>query len=220
MLARGGGSAKHLRQARQPKPFGGLMRWVPVFAKAVMRLANRFPRVSGFYRLLRIVMDVCEQQRYFRGMAPAWLQGASSTILRGEEDEDEDEEDEEEDDDEEEDRDKDEDEENNEDEDEDEDMHGGDGGGNRTYGEENERDGEEAKEAKEGKEGVIIDGTCQARQAREREREYFFNTFTHFIGQVVLRLTEYKDELLASCIELVLSVRRMRERGMMWEHCV
>ena len=42
-------------------------RWVPVFGKTTISLSERRPLVSGYYKLLGVVMDICQMFHYFEG---------------------------------------------------------------------------------------------------------------------------------------------------------
>eukprot|EP01012_Entosiphon_sulcatum_P003459 TRINITY_DN11099_c0_g1_i3.p1 TRINITY_DN11099_c0_g1~~TRINITY_DN11099_c0_g1_i3.p1 ORF type:complete len:4370 (-),score=577.88 TRINITY_DN11099_c0_g1_i3:12-11855(-) len=45
---------------------GLFLRWAFLLCKRLVEMSNRFPHVSGFYKLLGSVVGLCEQYRYFR----------------------------------------------------------------------------------------------------------------------------------------------------------
>eukprot|EP01105_Mastigella_eilhardi_P003802 TRINITY_DN1496_c0_g1_i7.p1 TRINITY_DN1496_c0_g1~~TRINITY_DN1496_c0_g1_i7.p1 ORF type:complete len:3703 (-),score=882.72 TRINITY_DN1496_c0_g1_i7:1157-12265(-) len=44
------------------------LRWVFLFARDILALSKQYPLLSGFYKLLTIVMRICEQHNFFKGV--------------------------------------------------------------------------------------------------------------------------------------------------------
>ncbi len=55
--------------------------WAYVFCKQVVGLSNRYPHISGFYKLINVAMYVCDTSKYFAGLR--WCDGRAEVAATG-----------------------------------------------------------------------------------------------------------------------------------------
>lgn len=52
--------------------------WIIIFAREMITLSSRHPLVSGFYKMMSVLMGICEEQEYFKEIQSSILAGRSA----------------------------------------------------------------------------------------------------------------------------------------------
>jgi DNA-dependent protein kinase catalytic subunit len=147
------------------------VRWIYLLGREIITLSNRFPLISGFYKLLTLLLRVCERQDFFAGFTIEIALAEGYNAL--------------------------------------EEQHRRrqvtPSDPSHQQDSDDEEEGEGEGEGVSNKKPPPSASTPSSAVTQQETRPLCFVLFSKFLREVLIRTQQYKEELLAACIQLVLT---------------